>query len=414
MSTPHRFRARARHLRRIVGATASAGVRRILRTDVGDDARFGEALVAELDQLKGMAMKVGQILSYLDGILPDETQRALSVLQQGAQPVAFAVIEQVIADELGAPIDVLFDAFDPRPIAAASIGQVHRARRGTQRLAVKVQYPHIRETILSDVKSLRRLAGVAGLATRVDGQAIVDDLAARLDEECDYLAEAGWLERFQDAFSADPRVVIPRAFPERSSLRVLTMEWCDGDDLGTFVAGASPDARQRAGLTLADVAWRSLFVHGAINADPHPGNQRFREDAVVFLDFGCVRVFSPVFLGRWRRMIGALLDNDRTRFEEAVIAMGIVDPMQRYDWDAHWAMERHFYAPYLTKSFTFTREWLEAGVQYTRPENPNLRRMAIPPEWIWLQRLQWGLHAVLIRLGASGDFRSVMDTALYS
>jgi predicted unusual protein kinase regulating ubiquinone biosynthesis (AarF/ABC1/UbiB family) len=409
---PTRLRDRARHARRMVGAAAKAGVKRLVRSDGDDDRAFGEALVAELDQLKGMAMKVGQILSYMDGALPEQTQAALASLQRGVEPVEFEVVADVVERSLGAPLGQLFDRFDRAPIASASIGQVHRASFGGREVAVKVQYPGVRATFEADLKQLRRIAGIASLATRVDGQAIVDDLRDRLIEECDYRAEARWMARFAEAFADRSDVVIPEVIQERSSDVVLTSAWCEGRTLEQLVAEASAAERNRAGLTLATFAWRSLWVHSTINADPHPGNQLFRRDQVVMLDFGCVRSFRRSWLDAERRTLRAVLNGDRPGFRQAVIDSGLAPAPDRFDFDAHWAMISYQWEPYLAPSYRFTREYVLRGQKYSGPGNPNLRKLAIPPEWIWTTRLHWGLHAVLARLGAEGDFRSVLMDAL--
>jgi len=413
---PTRLRDRARHTRRLLGATARAGARRLVRTSKEDDLLFGDALFNELDAMKGMAMKIGQILSYMDGTLPQETQRALSKLQQGVRPVPFETIEEVLVTELGGPITDHFDHFDRDPIAAASIGQVHRATLRGQDLAVKVQYPNVRQTFEADMSQLRRLARVASMASQVDGLAIVAELRDRVLEECDYLAEARSTRRFAKAFADLPEIRVPEVIDDRSTARVLTTAWCEGRDLETFIAESTPEQRTRAALTLTRFAWRSLWRDGIIHADPHPGNQRYGDEDgaphVVFLDFGCVRAFEPDYLARERAVLDAVLAGDRVRFREATLATGMVAKPRGFDWDIQWAMTRHLWEPYLTPTFRFTSEYIQRVSEFSRPTNPNLQRLSIPPPWIWLQRLTWGLHSVLARMGASGPFADVLRQAL--
>lgn len=406
-------RRRGRHIRRLVKAAAVAGGRRLIRTSEVDDRAFGDALLAELDTMKGMAMKVGQILSYMDGAVPAETQVALARLQRGVKPVEFAVIDGVIEASFGARAADCFDRFDVQPIAAASIGQVHRASTGGRELAVKVQYPGIRETFESDFGNMRRLSRVASLATSVDGLAIVEDLRLRLLEECDYEREAQWVRWFGDAVSGLPHTRLPRVVDAWSTDKVLTTTWCEGRSLEDLLADSTREARDQAAMALARFTWFGLWTLGTIHADPHPGNQLYAPDgAVVFLDFGCVRSFESRYLTNERKMVTALLESDRAAFREAVHASGIVAVDRGFDWDDHWAMMRHMWEPYLGGNYRFSQDYLNRGLRFTGPGNPNLRKLAIPPEWIWIQRVQWGLHAVLTRMGAEGRFGDVLREAM--
>lgn len=412
-SIPRRLRDRARHVRRVAGAAVRAGAGRVLSSAEVADARFGEALVAELDQLKGMAMKVGQILSYMDGAIPDETREALQRLQRGVEPVDFAVIRGVLEDELGGPIEEHFERLDQSPVAAASIGQVHRGRVGGVEVAVKVQYPGVRDTFEADVRNLRRIAGVARLATVVDTQAIVDDLRDRLLEECDYLAEARWQRAFADAFADVDGIDVPDVLDARSTSRVLTTTWVDGLPLEAFRDLGSHAARQRAGRGLATVAWRGLFVLRTIHADPHPGNTIFHEDgSITLLDFGSVRRFEDDFVDATARTIRALRADDTPAFRQAVLDAGLVGRERGFDWEVHEAMERHGWGPYLEPPMTLDGEWLRESARFGELTNPNIRRLAVPPAWAWLQRLQFGLHAVLTRLGAGEGLPEVLRAAL--
>lgn len=370
--------------------------------------------MAELDELKGMAMKVGQILSYMDGAVPERAQRRLAALQRGQSPLPFAQMRPVLEQGLGAPLEQLYDSIDEVAVAAASIGQVHRGRLEGREVAVKLQYPGVRETFSADVTQLRRIAGLAGLATQVDGQAIVDDLRDRLMEECDYLHEMRWQRRFAEWFADDPDIEVPAVFEDRCAETVLTTAWCEGVGLDVFTE-APQAARDRAGLALARFAWMPMFAHGSIHADPHPGNQLYRSDGrVVVLDFGFVRTFERSWLDATRQELLAVLDSDRPSFVQAVRAGGMVARADRFDFDAHWEMQRHLWAPYIDKHHRFEADWLREGQRFSRPSNKNLRSLAIPPPWIWLTRLQWGLHTVLVRLGASGRYRDVLREALES
>jgi predicted unusual protein kinase regulating ubiquinone biosynthesis (AarF/ABC1/UbiB family) len=410
----HRWIGRALATGKITKDALHLATRGVLKRTAGEtDAVIGEDLARELDKMKGIAMKVGQILSYFEGALPSPTHDALRTLQRGAQPVAFDTLVPVLESAFGRPLHTLFDSIDETPVAAASIGQVHRAVYAGRRVAVKIQYPKVRETFEADFARVGALARVASLATAVDGAALAAELRERVLEECDYLREADHQEAFARAFADDRAIVIPEVIRARCAETVLTTQWQDGEDFYQVCEHADRDRRSEIGLILARFAHRSLFGLGTLNADPHPGNYLFPGGgSVVFLDFGCVRRFEPAYLERERALTLTVLNDRRADFRNALLETGIVPRPKKFDFDAHWALMRHQYAPYLSERFEFTPEYLRAGMSFSRPDNPNLRRLAIPPPWIWQQRLQWGLHAVLVRLAAEGPFRDVLLAAL--
>ncbi len=394
-----------------------AGRRLVGRSDGGVDGRIGEALVRELDQMKGLAMKVGQILSYFDGVLPPETHAALQALQVGRRGVRFEVVAERIEAELGAGPDTLFEGFERAPVAAASIGQVHRARFEGQPVAVKVQYPAVLETFEADFGRIGKLAKLASLATAVDGPALAEELRARVVEECDYRREARWQRRFAAVWAErlPDAVRVPAVIDARSGDTVLTTAWCKGVDFYRFVEQASAERRSAAGRVLARVALESFFTLGAINADPHPGNYLFEPGEggrVELLDFGCIRRFDRGYVERERAVVRAVLAEDRAAFREAVLATGMVPRPDRFDFEQWYAMQDWQYRPYRAAGFRFDADYIREGARFNGTRDPNLRRVALPPPWIWWMRLVWGLHAVLARLGAEGDFAEVMRGAL--
>jgi predicted unusual protein kinase regulating ubiquinone biosynthesis (AarF/ABC1/UbiB family) len=394
---------------KIAASAAHLAARRLVGARGDQDAKIGDVLARELDHMKGMAMKVGQILSYFDGIMPPETHAALRRLQQGTRPVAFPVMREVIERSFGRPLESLFDRFDRNPVASASIGQVYRAVFAGSPVAVKVQYPGIKETIEGDFSRLEGIARIASAATAVDGPALVAELRLRFAEECDYEREAAHTNAFADAFSQETAISIPRAVPDRTRKDVITTAWAEGEGFYQFADRPDAEARNAAAMTLVRFAYRSFFELATLNADPHPGNYLFPTDGrVVFLDFGCVRAFEPAFVECERQVARIVIEGRRSEFRDAVLATGMVPRPDRFDFDTHFAMLSHQWEPYRAEHFRFTPEYLDRGRQFSRPSNANLRRIAIPPAWIWLQRLQWGLHAVLVRLSAEGDFNATI------
>ncbi|MEQ9502180.1 MAG: AarF/ABC1/UbiB kinase family protein [Deltaproteobacteria bacterium] len=376
------------------------------------DEALGAALLAELDQLKGMAMKVGQILSYMDVGFPEAVTTQLARLRTGVTPLPFDVIVDAIEAGLGAPVDARFAELEPEPIAAASIGQVHRGRTlDGERVAVKVLYPNVRETLEADFAQLDRLGAIAGAFSAVDGKALVAELFARVTEECDYAREAEWQRRFGAFFADTEGVVVPQVYDALSCASVLTTAWADGDDFEDFCRTATPEARDRASDALLRFAFAPFFARGWLHADPHPGNQRYGE-RVTFLDFGCVREFDRDFVARFARFSRAVLDEDRATFRDAAIKLGLAPRPERLDFDALFAQYAWQFEPVRTPRFAFTDTWWARGQAFTKPTAKNARHMGFPPEWIWLSRVQWGLWAVLKRIGGRADLAATFARML--
>jgi predicted unusual protein kinase regulating ubiquinone biosynthesis (AarF/ABC1/UbiB family) len=364
-------------------------------------------LVGQLGALKGLVMKVGQMASYLPGALPDEAQSILAKLQAESVAMSFERVAEVIEQELGAKPESLFDDFEETPFAAASIGQVHRARFGGKRVAVKVQYPGIQDVLESDISTIGFMTKMSTLGLPIDGQALVDELRSRILEECDYALEAKSQREFARLFGGDADVRVPRVIEERSSRRVLTTELVDAMRFAAFVSDGSRKAKDRAGEIIFRTCFRSLFQHCVYNGDPHPGNYLFDEHGhVTFLDFGCMRRFEEDFIERWKTFARGVLDGDRDRFPDRLRALGLVGREKGFDFDHQWDVTRYLYTPFTQRNpfFTYTDDYVRKSYGLMIFENPNQRRTACPPEWLLLNRLQWGLNAVLAKLEATAPW----------
>jgi predicted unusual protein kinase regulating ubiquinone biosynthesis (AarF/ABC1/UbiB family) len=371
-------------------------------------------LVEELDSMKGLAMKLGQMMSYLDGSLPPKAQRILAALQASSTPMAPEAIAAVITAELGAPPERIFDRFDPRPFAAASIGQVHRAEKDGVELAVKVQYPGIEALIADDLTTVGRLTRMMTAFSPTDGGALVAEMKARILGECDYLAEATHQERFRAIFAGRDDVRVPAVRRDLTTRRVLTSELVDRWSFETFRERAEPGARDRAAGLLYEAYIGTIFRHGAYNADPHPGNYLFTADGgVTLLDFGCVRYFEPDFLSRWRRLACSILDGDRAGFTGAWQACGFVGRARGFDFDHQYEAMRAFYRPVLgTEPCRVDHAYVAETYDLLMFKNKNRFKLTLPPEWLFINRLQWGLFSVLARLEGSAPWGKILREAL--
>lgn len=413
--------------------------RRLLGLRAGErDLELGELLTGQLDQMKGLAMKVGQIVSYLDVPLPEPVQEQLARLQTGQRGMPAERVREVIEAALGRTVEAAFEAFDWEPVAAASIGQVHRAVVQGRAVAVKVQYPEVARSFGDDLRAVGRLSSLASLASAVDGRALVDELRQRLVEECDYAREARAQAAFARAFADDRDVTVPAVLADRSAATVLTTEWIDGEGFSAL-RGAAEDGpsasagrsavvevetaqarRDAVAATLVRFAYRSLWQLAAIQADPHPGNFVFPvaspvEPAygrVAFLDFGCVRVLEPAMVEALRGIAAAIRDDDRPRFRGAAAALGVVGKPKSFDYDHFFAVMEHLHRPLLASRFTFSMDYVREGYALNGPTSPNARTIAMPPAYIWVARLQWGLWSILARLRASVSLRGMTDELL--
>jgi predicted unusual protein kinase regulating ubiquinone biosynthesis (AarF/ABC1/UbiB family) len=408
---------------RLAGKMGLAMAQRTLRGRDDDrpaasDARTAAmALVRELGALKGLVMKIGQMASYLPGALPAEAQEVLSQLQASSVAMSWGRVSAVLREELGAPPEELFDEIDETPFAAASIGQVHRARLGGRPVAVKIQYPGIDEVLRSDLSTIGVMAKMSTLGLPIDAGALVDELRSRLLEECDYRIEAQNQGELRGLYAADPDVHVPEVIAERSSKRVLTTELVDAMRFAEFVAAASQLAKDRAGEIIFRTCMSTLFRHGVYNGDPHPGNYLFHPDGrVTFLDFGCVRRFDETFIETWKDFARGILDGDRPGFPTRLRRLGMVGREKGYDYDYQWEVLQYLYRPFLERSpfMTYTDEYVRKSYGVLMFDNPNQRRTSMPPEWLLLNRLQWGMNAVLAKLGATAPWPDHFGSAARS
>ncbi len=379
--------------------------------------RTAHDVARELGQMKGAMMKAGQLVSFIIEALPEPAQEALATLQADAPPMAPSLAASVVRDELGDDPERVFLDWSAAPVAAASIGQVHRAvTRDGRVVAVKVQYPGVGDAIEADLDNAELLYGFfASFALKgLDTAALVDELRARMREELDYVREAAATEEFATAFAGHPAVRIPALIPEFSTRRVLTTEWVDGLDWATFTAVADDAARQRAAEVIWRFAQRAVHRVGAFNGDPHPGNYRFHQDgSVTFLDFGLVKRWSP---GEWDRLAPCLdaivVERDPDALVAAMEHAGFLDRGHGLDPAAVFDYVSAPYVPYLVDEFTFDRDTVRTAItRITDVKGPHadvIARLDLPASFVILDRVVWGVSAILGKLGARGPWRAML------
>jgi predicted unusual protein kinase regulating ubiquinone biosynthesis (AarF/ABC1/UbiB family) len=289
--------------------------------------RAGERIAQTLGELKGAAMKMGQMASMAADLLPKELAAALQSLQKEAPPVDFSVIEAQIQDEFDQPIELLFEWFEREPFAAASIGQVHRARVDGRDVIVKVQYPGVDAAVDSDMRHLK-LALLASGVLRVDKRSLdasFAEISERMHEELDYCNEADNVRMFRAFHARHPYVVVPEVIGHRCAKRVLTLAFEPSDHIRDFERlGYTPEQRDLCGRNLWQAMDSQIFEHGVIHADPNPANFGFRKDGtVVMYDFGCVKKLEPHVAEGYRQLILAGLREDYAQIDAILLTLGV-------------------------------------------------------------------------------------------
>lgn len=363
-------------------------------------------IVESLGELKGVAMKVGQLLSYVDGTLPAEARQLLSVLQVMSQPTALSQIQTILAEDLGAGKRSLIARLEPLPVASASIGQVHRATRSNGvAVAVKVRHPGIEDAIHADFKS----AAIAGIFARLAAPGVnIDDFLieaeTRFLEECDYGLEAKRQAQFRAFFVDDPAISIPEVHPDLCGPRVLTSTWHEGLALDAFLDTATFAAeRIRASRALYEFYAGTLYRHGLFNADPHPGNLLFApEGRVTVLDHGCVRQFDRDTVTWLARLSRSVRGENAGEIKESLSALGMSNPS--LDFDVTRSILRAFYAPLMYPGRHAVEPEQAISLRQVTKLRRDLLRMRLPGKFMFLFRIRLGLYAVLAHIGAKLDW----------
>jgi predicted unusual protein kinase regulating ubiquinone biosynthesis (AarF/ABC1/UbiB family) len=371
-------------------------------------------LLAGMSYLRGAVMKVGQTLANLPGVVPDEVVDTLEHLHFQAPPMHFALVREHLRNELGGDPEEVFAEFDGRAFAAASLGQVHRARlKSGEAVAVKVQYPGIGTTVRADCRNL--LALMLPLHASADwenAKAQLEDLRRVLEWETDYEREAEYQRRARSFFREDDRIVVPRVHEQYSTRRVLTAELLGGVHVHDFLAGGPAQELLDHFGALIVRAWSRLFHAGHLNyADLHPGNFLFLPDGRLgLLDFGCVRPFSDREWGLMREAARAvdggrdevvrLLKHSVLLADDAPIDPEHLRLLERLSaWQ--WRPLRH------RGAFDFgDGRILREGVEVFR-EMTQKHYTRSEPLCVLIARMHFGLFAMLYRLRARVDLRAI-------
>ena len=436
MAIPQGRLRRTAPLAALSARTAGVGVLDVLRrrlqgehgANIDFHVRNAERYADVLSRSKGLLMKVGQLVSFVDiSAAVDPTygevyQAALASLQADAEPMDPMLAAAVIESELGRGPEELFAEFSPTPMAAASIGQVHAARLhdGTE-VAVKVQYPGVADAIGDDLANTELLFTFVKIAKGIipqfrsfDVRALADELSERITEELDYAAELANQVEFAEHYRGHPFFRVPEVHPELSSDRVLTMELVHGRRWNE-TGGADQELRNRWGEVVYRFFFGSIARLGTFNADPHPGNYLFHDDGTVtFLDFGCVKRLTPANQrGMWDTA-KATVDDDAERLLQVYVEHGFARADDPPPADKVMAWFRQNFAPLLLpQPFTFTPAFVaELLGQMANMDKELMRRSNVPKDFLFTNRLFVGLYSVLGALGATADWLAIFEEDL--
>lgn len=414
-----RFSARAlRYARLGVEAgtfVARFGANRILGADRRDDARaFTEALGA----MKGPMMKVAQLLATIPDALPAEYAQELMSLQNQAPPMGAAFVRRRMQTELGPHWQAHFNNFNLNPIAAASLGQVHRATTlQGEPVAVKLQYPDMASAVETDVSQLSLVFSLRRrLGTAIDTREIEIEIAERLREELDYEREGKLARLYHIMLAETPEARVPHIYPSLSSKRLLTMEWLEGEKLPAFET-APTDLRARLARMLFITWWQPFLHYGVIHGDPHLGNYTVvgQGEMINLYDFGCVRIFPMHFVEGVVELYQALKTRNPERIAHAYELWGFRN-LSRKTIDTMNIWASFIYGPILddrvrsfadgVKASDFGRQEIRAVMQALRAEGVAL---TAPREFVFLDRAAIGLGAAFLRLGAELNFHRLFE-----
>lgn len=377
-----------------------------------------ERMVSKLGELKGAAMKLGQMLSLHEHILPPEAARILSGLQKAAPPVPFATIEKVLKEELGSRME-LVASIEAEPFASASIGQVHRGNlKDGSDVVFKVQYPGVDRAVRQDIKQLRWMAGpMVNFFTGGSAGPIFDELEEVMVQELDYLQEMSNLEEMQALLDHDHNRVVPRGFRELSSTRVLTLEFAEGL---SFDDALSPNIDQELRNTWAQALARTfaqgVFSRRFLHADPNAGNFAFRMDgSLVLYDFGCMKRVPYTISRGYGDIIRAVLGGHDEAIPEILKSIGIHRgdgrPVELDLLKPHADLVRQVFG---NDGYTFGEDkaLYDAIFELGRAQWFDSLGIKFPAEILFIHRTLGGYFGNFSKLKACGPWRSILLEAL--
>lgn len=406
---------------------ATAGLGRRLTGQPADEVsaelqqRTAEHVFQVLGELKGGAMKFGQMLSVLESAFPEEMsapyRATLTKLQESAPPMSATSVHGVLEKDLGSDWRDYFHEFDDTPAAAASIGQVHKAVWHDGRtVAVKIQYPGAGDALRADLAQIARLGRTIGTVIQgIDVKDLVDELQDRMLEELDYRMEADAQDGFALAYADDDEFAVPKLV--HGTEHVLVSEWLDGTPLSAIIANGSQADRDRAGLLYVRFLFSGPARAGLLHADPHPGNYRLTSDGRLgVLDHGLVSRLPDGLPPSMGLLLRRALNGEADEMLDGLREEGFIKPHIRIEPEALFDYLAPFTEPAATDTFHFNRPWMrELFARINDPRRPGYTiglKINLPPSYLLIHRTWIGGMGVLSQLDAEAPFRAELETWL--
>ncbi len=414
----NRFSARAARYAR-VGANVGGVAAKIAATRLFgmnlDRTQNAADLAAALGGLKGPIMKVAQLMATIPEAVPPEYATELMKLQSEAPPMGWAFVKRRMTAELGPDWPSKFASFDHHPAAAASLGQVHRARsRDGAELACKLQYPDMQSAVEADLQQLEWLLALhRRMDPAIDTTEIAKEIGARVREELDYVREAKHVELYRDMLANVEQVRVPSVWPDLSTRRLLTLDWLEGKRLLAF-KNDDLEVRNRLAVAMFKAWWHPFSHYGVIHGDPHLGNYTaFAQDGapqgINLLDYGCIRIFPPKFVGGVVDLYHGLLKGDDDLVVHAYETWGF-RRLSRDLIDVLNIWARFIYGPLLTDRVRSIAEGVKPS-EYGRRQAFEVHRalkekgpVTVPREFVFMDRAAIGLGGVFLHLAAQLNF----------
>lgn len=369
----------------------------------------------KLSELRGLSMKFGQLFGFMSHDFPEDLRAYLESYQYNIKAMDSEVIEQQIHKALGKHPNEIFKEWHRIPFAGGSIGQVHYAKtHDDKEIALKVQYPDIANLLKRDLDNLDSLSRFLEKFFWFGGsKEMIQEMRERFMEETDYSKEVKNLKAFNKAWNNHPTMRFPKVYEEYCSEFTIATEYIEGEDFYSFSKRASDAEKEIAGRCLFQFYFESIYQHQIYNCDPHPGNYIFKNGYIYFLDFGCVKYFNSQTTKLLRKIWLAAIAEDFNSCKNIFIQLGLVANEDKMDFNFQYNAIKHLLEPIISaQPYRINHHYVRGIYRSQISENPNLPYTKINPDFVFMQRLQFGLYSILADLDIKTNWNEMYMHAI--